>query len=199
MKKIILWAALIFVTLTTAAQTTHTTTRSHSSATTLQKRTTTHPRIHLGGEMELWHNGDTKITTLLFSPEMGYALSEKWEIGAQFHFLHGDYQRKRFNAIGLSPYVRHNAIHWKRVEVFVEAGVSFLTGKVKGGTGESAIAIGLRPGLEVNLSKNISCIGKFGFLGYRHSDESLAGMLGEDGYGITINTERLSLGFHYKF
>lgn len=159
-------------------------------------------QVYVGGEISLWHNDDTHVTSFLLSPEVGYNLNEKWAVGANLTFIHqggiefNELSDVDMNGFALAPYARYSYYENKMVRLFIDGGLGFSTYKYDLINAESnnGFEVGFRPGIALKLNKHFSMVAKCGFLGYRDDF-----MYGENGYGFAFSSEDLALGFHYEF
>ena len=92
-----------------------------------------------------------------------------------------------------------NYPHEKSTEpkLFVDGGFGFSTAKVKGSDAANSWNIGLKPGLAIKLSDRFCLVAKYGFLGYSQ-DETPMGTKTKN-FGLDLDTDELSFGFHYIF
>jgi hypothetical protein len=56
--------------------------------------------------------------------------------------------------------------------------------------------VGFKPGISVRLSEHFMFVAKYGFLGYKELNET--GYKVKE-YGLDLDTDELSFGFHYIF
>lgn len=164
-------------------------------------------QVYVGGSTSFWHNDDADFTTFTLAPEVGYEINNQWSVGASLVFAHGKFDKEihlggwefegstKVNAFAFAPYARYTFLNSKIVSLFVDGGLGISTYKVKGFDSEAGFEIGVKPGIAIKLGKHLSFITKYGFLGYR--DEYLLG--DQDGYGFSLSSEDLSIGFHYVF
>ena len=97
--------------------------------------------------------------------------------------------------VAIAPYARFSYYENKIVRLFIDGGLGFSTNRIKGADkATNGYEIGLKPGIALKLNKNFSLIAKCGFVGFR-DDYSVT----EDGFGISLQSEDLSFGFHYEF
>ena len=82
-------------------------------------------------------------------------------------------------------------------KLFVDGGFGFSTAKVKGSDAANSWNIGLKPGLAIKLSDRFCLVAKYGFLGYSQ-DETPMGTKTKN-FGLDLDTDELSFGFHYIF
>lgn len=99
------------------------------------------------------------------------------------------------NAFALAPYARYSFYENKIVRLFLDMGFGFSTYKEKHVDSVNGFEIGVKPGLAVKLNDNFSFITKVGFAGYR--DDYYRGE--ENGFGVGLDGENISIGIEYEF
>ena len=133
--------------------------------------------LYMGGVFNLWRNGDANRTNFTIAPEVGYNLNEQWAVGVTFSYSHDYFEKMKRNSVAIAPYARFSYYENKIVRLFIDGGLGFSTNRIA-----------------LKLNKNFSLIAKCGFVGFR-DDYSVT----EDGFGISLQSEDLSFGFHYEF
>lgn len=156
-------------------------------------------QVYIGGEVGFWRNKDTNHTAFSIQPEVGYTLSEKWAIGTGIGFRHNYSKGVKVNAVYASPYARWTFFHAGPINLFVDGGFGFYSTKAKNSDASNAWEVGLKPGLSVNLTKKLSFVTHVGILGYRDSDDAIAGQLWENGVGFKLDGNALQFGLYYNF
>lgn len=151
--------------------------------------------MYLGGGISLWRNSDADRTKFSISPDFGYNLNERWAIGGELIFSHesGD-EDYTSNAFALAPYARYSFYENKIVRLFLDMGLGFSTSKVKHADSKNGFEVGIKPGMAIKLNSHFSLITKVGFAGFR--DDYFRG---EDGFGVTLEGEDISIGIDYEF
>lgn len=141
-------------------------------------------QVYLGGSFTLVNDGDNDATLFTIKPEIGYDLNSKWAIGTEIGFTHF----MSNNYFNFAPYAHYSFLERKIVRLFVDGGVGISVNPDNTGA-----EIGFKPGLAIAIGEHLSFVTKYGFLGYRND------YLGSSVSGISLSSENLSLGFHYKF
>ena len=174
---------------------------------------TANAQIYVGGETGLWRNADNNNTDFTLRPEVGYELSEKWDLGLSVGFSHdynGGKKHKSYtktNACEVNPYARWTFAQWGPVHLFLEMGFGFETYKVKAGDDDDHVVegdaqkawnVGVKPGLSIDVAKHLQFITHVGFLGYRDSDDKFDAHK-NDGFGFQLQSDNLTVGLLYKF
>ena len=180
-------------------------------------------QLYVGGEVGAWRNSDDNHTSFNLKPEIGYQLSDKWDLGIGIGFNH-DYKgvgeasdgttlvKNEVNSFEVNPYARWSFVKFGPVRMFLDitAGVSTykekatvynpVTEKSTTETGDAKVGwrVGVQPGVAVGLCKNLDFIAHVGFLGYRDADDNKCSY-GENGFGFDLSSNNLNFGFVYKF
>ena len=175
---------------------------------------TANAQFYVGGETGLWRNADKNNTDFTLKPEVGYELNEKWDLGLGIGYTHNYNGKKKHtgyvkvNTFELNPYARWTFAKMGAVHLFLEMGFGLETYKAKvgdddlevKGDAQTAWSIGVKPGLSVDLAKNLQFITHLGFLGYRDSDDDFyEDSHSSDGFGFGVSSEDLTIGLIYKF
>ena len=153
-------------------------------------------QVYVGGAVGFWRNSDANTTSFVLEPEVGYTLSDKWDIGIGIGYGHIYDDGAKINAFTVNPYARYTFAKVGPVSFFVNGGFGFSTSKPKGGDSENSWEIGLTPGLKVNVAKNLDFISEIGFLGYRDDDLNV---YRGSGFGFKFSSNDLKFGLVYTF
>ncbi len=175
-------------------------------------------QVYVGGQVGLWRNTDDNHTSFNLAPELGYKLSDQWDLGLSIGFAHNYYDGTKVNGFQVDPYVRYTVAKAGPVSFFLDGGFGFATAKAKRGDVESDSfnqwQIGIKPGVKVSLSKKVDFIASMGFLGYRDNDDvkvtgignldnfvedAIPSVYGEKGFGFDFKTSNLKFGLIYNF
>lgn len=175
-------------------------------------------QVYVGGQVGLWRNTDDNHTSFNLAPELGYKLSNQWDLGLSIGFAHNYYDGTKVNGFQVDPYVRYTVAKAGPVSFFLDGGFGFATAKAKKGDRKSDSynmwQIGIKPGVKVSLSKKVDFIASMGFLGYRDNDDvkvtgidaiddifedASPSVYGEKGFGFDFKTSNLKFGLIYNF
>lgn len=175
-------------------------------------------QAYVGGQVGLWRNTDANHTSFNLAPELGYKLSDQWDLGLSIGFAHEYYKGVKLNGFEVDPYVRYTVAKAGPVSFFIDGGFGFATAKAKKGDRKSDSCnmwqIGIKPGVKVSLSKKVDFIASMGFLGYRDNDDvkvtgidaiddifedASPSVYGEKGFGFDFSTSNLKFGLIYNF
>lgn len=170
-------------------------------------------QVYVGGEVGFWRNTDGNHTNFNIKPEIGYNLSDKWDLGIGIGFNHdyygmGEYNgqtlsKTKANSFEVDPYARWSFVKFGPVKLFLDMGFGINTYKVKGeimghdydSDAQVGWRVGVQPGVKVSLAKNVDFIAHMGFLGYQDADDNY----GEDGFGFKFSGNNLNFGILYNF
>lgn len=148
-------------------------------------------QVRLGGEFSVWYNSDAENTSYMFMPEIGYKLNDKWEVGTHIGFSgNSDQEGLDFK---LAPFARYTFLRAGMFSMFGEGGFGVATRKHH----NTAFNIGLRPGIDVELSEHWSLEAHLGFLGFVANDDGI-GEMGPSGFGFDFKSGT-SFGLIYQF
>ena len=143
-------------------------------------------QIYVGGTLGFssvkTENSDAelKTTTIKLLPEIGYELDENWSIGTVVGYQYSKTGDLKTNTFTIAPYARYSFLQSDLIKLFVDGGFGFSTAKVKGSD-----------------AANSCLVAKYGFLGYSQ-DETPMGTKTKN-FGLDLDTDELSFGFHYIF
>lgn len=160
---------------------------------------TANAQVYLGGAIGAWRDFDANETSIGLLPEVGYTLNDNWAIGTvigwNYHYNDGG----KYNGLEVAPYARYTFLKFDNVNLFLDGGFGFYTGKVKGFDAINEWEVGVKPGVAVNLTDKLSFVTHLGFLGYRKSDNGALGVFGNEGFGCTLNGNALTFGLYFNF
>ena len=161
-------------------------------------------QVYVGGSLgiDAWSSqknaGDRSETTFIILPEVGYNLNDEWAVGTVIGYVSDKWVGVNGiseSAFTFNPYARYTYLKAGKVSLFVDGGVDFTTAS-KADWNE--LAIGLKPGLAVSLSDNISFVSHLGFIGYD--------VLNPDGddnntskFGLDLSGNNLTFGLYFNF
>lgn len=129
----------------------------------------TQAQVRLGGEFSVWYDSKDKSTDYVVRPEIGYKINNLWEVGTTIGFAgNSDESGLSFN---MAPFARYTFIRAGIFSMFGEATVGVATRKHC----DTAFHIGLRPGVDLELSRHWSLEAHLGFLGYSANNDHIAG------------------------
>ncbi len=140
-------------------------------------------QVYVGGTLNLWNHENQNNFEFTILPEVGYSFNDKWTAGLEVGYT------SLTKAFTVSPYSRYTAVEWGKVGVIVDGSV-----QLRMADGNTGFGIGLRPGLKVDITDNLTFISHLGFLGYRDNYGYSA-----DGFGLTCSGSDLAFGLYYNF
>ncbi|MDR2894901.1 MAG: outer membrane beta-barrel protein [Alistipes sp.] len=135
---------------------------------------------------------EVKDWTYSFSPEFGYAFSDRWAAGVRLPVEFskrdlndddGSYAKNNASGFGISPFVRYTALRWKAVSLFVDGGLRYSNSISKQESDQSTpynlfieknkshtFGIFIEPGVSVRLTRNFSLIGRLDLFNLYYRD-----------------------------
>lgn len=163
---------------------------------------------------------DMKTTSFSVSPEFGYSFSERWAAGIRFGYSQTkiDYegsqssQKVKNDKFTVAPFARYTCFTWKRLNLFVDGGLSYAREKGKtehsnhsdNNTG-NYVGIFINPGLSLRLSNCISMVGYINFFNAHYQKRNYTSVNYPDSktYQANLNSpfnlNNFSLGFNFRF
>lgn len=165
--------------------------------------------LYVGGQAGFWHESDDRssVNTLSILPEIGYNLSDEWAIGSTIGYeMSHVCGWSSTHIFEISPYARYTYFKSNNglVSLFLDGGAGVGLGwtHYKGGDDSDTACIwniGIKPGVALNLSKNVSFVAHIGMLGYQGANDAAR----DGGYksegGLLLNGNNISLGFYVNF
>lgn len=159
-------------------------------------------QVWLGGQVGFatahYDAADKSVTTFNITPEIGYSLSDKWDIALQIGY---DYSKVEdedaLGAFTVAPYARYTFANSGKVGFFLDMGFGIQTGDFssnllgKSYYDETAWHVGVRPGIKFAASDKVTLVATTGFLGYQAAGD-------DNAFGFNVNGNALSFGFYYS-
>ena len=173
---------------------------------------TMNAQVYVGGELgfETTSQDGVSNTSLTLMPEIGYNLDENWAVGISFGYGQISNENKVVDALGneatvtvknkrfiINPYARYTFLKLDKVNVFVDGGLSYAHYD-NAGSKNNQFAIGVRPGVAINLNDKLSFVSHFGWLGYKNSKDDYDGAKAANTFGFDVNS-KVSFGMYYNF
>ena len=172
--------------------------------------------LGLGFENKLVDNDGKEATGMSFAikPELGYNLDEKSSVGIVLgfgvtnngnekdvdgnKFMAGHKMDKSLITFSIAPYYRYKFVQFDKVDIFVDAQVSFQYSK-QDEWNNTTFGIGVRPGIAYNASDKISFVAKLGdglfFQSSKDKDSESVSKFGFNGNTLAP----LEIGMYYNF
>lgn len=181
MKKLLLAAAIMFVSVTASAQ------------------------FYVGGSVGLNRNSTDNETEFTISPEVGYNINSTWSAGMGFGYTYHYDAGLKSNVFQVNPYARYTYFRTGNnlVSLFVDGGADLGIGKVSYDDDHSKTAVifglGFKPGVSLNLNDNFSLVAHFGFLGYYGGNHAAQDAGNPERFGFDFSSANLNFGFYYTF
>lgn len=152
-------------------------------------------QVFVGGALGLNNVkvGGAETTHVTIAPEVGFALNNQWTLATTLSYtLQSPKNGLDVSVFEFNPYARYTAAKWGAVSLIFDGGVGLNWSKVKGADADFGWSIGIKPGLAVNLSKNVTFVTHLGELGY--SDRANV-----EAFGYDFNTTNVNFGVYYNF
>lgn len=144
-----------------------------------------------------------KTTTFGVAPEVGYNFSENWAFGGVLDLGYTKQAGIKTTMIQVNPYARYTYYKSGMVSLFLDGtvGLGFGWSKAGGEKSDTAVsyAIGLKPGVALNLTENFSLVAHIGLLGYQGGNDTYKDAGFPEEWGLHLNGNNLSFGFYYTF
>lgn len=173
MKKILVMAAIAMVSMTVNAQ------------------------MWVGGNIGYNYNDNgagTETNYLSISPEVGFSLSDKWDLGLNLDYEMGKVKNGvTLHEFSFNPYARFTFAKSGIASFFIDGGIRLGAQKVKNVNDADIIfGFGFQPGIALHVSDRVSLVTKIGSLGYRRVGDAST-------VGFNVNNEAITFGAYYSF
>lgn len=172
----------------------------------------------MGGAFGFWSSkvagGGESLTNYQLLPEIGYAVNDDTGVGIRFGYksienietdgYYDKYYKERQNIFLINPFVRWSFLKGHFGGLFLDSGISYSYGTIDDSDyNTQEIEVGFRPGVALNVSRSVSLIGKFGFMGYVHNKSGVGGNYDvytyTNSFGIDFDMSQFLLGAIIKF
>ncbi|MBR4296915.1 MAG: porin family protein [Bacteroidaceae bacterium] len=138
---------------------------------------------------------NSKVTSYVIQPEIGYKLDDKWSIGTNIDFEYAKEDTYKATSFAVGPYVRYNAFKVGAVTFFADASAEIATLKVDGGDSYSGWAVGIQPGVSVNVTDKLMFVAHTGGIGYFDTED----INNLKGFDANFSTGDLSFSLLWSF
>ena len=136
-------------------------------------------------------------TQVAIAPEIGYSINDKVDVAAaiSLSMLNNRNGVKDANVteFTVEPYVRYTFAEAGIAKFFVDGYVGFGSYKPKGVDATTTFKVGVRPGVKVALSDDISLVSTFGNLGYETVKDTY------DKFGFNVDATTINFGIYFNF
>lgn len=157
---------------------------------------------HAGGAIGAWRNSTDKVTSVTIKPEVSYSLTPRWLAGLTFGYQYVGHDGTKNSSFVIDPYARYYYFKDSKVNLFVDGGVDIALGRTRYNGAKSktsaAFGIGLRPGIDLAISKKFSLVAHFGFLGYKGCNKAAEAGGFKKGFGFDLSNG-VDFGCYYNF
>ncbi len=144
------------------------------------------------------HDGDN-VTAFEVMPEIGTTLTDDLAFGIAFGYAQNGKDNSKVSSWSINPYLRYTFAKFDKVNVFVDGTVGYEntdSKKLNYKTGE--FEVGLKPGVAVNLTDEVSFVAHFGFLGYNYYKPDFNGAKATNTFGVNLDSNVL-FGLYFNF
>ena len=170
-------------------------------------------QVWVGGEVGYSHQRTTidkveigKSNNFNLLPEVGYKLDDKMAVGIALGFNHSKQGDVKSTGFSVAPYFRYTFVKWNNVGLFADAQFAYENLKdedVQGGqkveNKTNTWSHGIKPGVSVDLTENVTFLAKVGWLGYRSSKPDGDGMKASSEFGVDADLTNLSFSMLFNF
>lgn len=157
---------------------------------------------HAGGALGAWRNSTDNTTSVTIKPEISYSITPRWLAGMTFGYQYLYSGGEKNSSLIIDPYARYYYFKENKVNLFVDGGVDIALGRTRYNGAKSktsaAFGIGLRPGVDLAISKRFSLVAHFGFLGYKGANKAAQAGGFKKGFGFDFSNG-VDFGFYYNF
>ncbi len=172
-------------------------------------------QVWVGGEIGYNHSRTTvsgteigKSNNFSFLPEIGYKLSDKFDLALTIGFGHGEngndlmgidipvtYQYA--NAFMLNPYARYTFAKAGDFSFFADGGFSYVHGHVCGDEASTnAWQIAIKPGISYALSEKVSLVAHIGGIAYSYAKYDNTKT---NGFDLGVSGKNITFGAYVNF
>ncbi len=149
---------------------------------------------------------DVKTTKFSIAPEIGYTLSDKWDIALALEESYASQKDgESMNSFSVNPYARWTFAKSGKVSFFLDGG--FKVGVQNNFLDDNNViqdvddditvwGIGVRPGIKFAASDKVSLVASFGGLGFQ---QTKWGDFKDSDLGFNVDGNALKFGFYYTF
>ena len=168
---------------------------------------TVNAQVYVGGGVGLLTSSYDGNSETYFSilPEIGYNINEDWAVGIAVGYgeakskvnVAGVKVTEKVKTFQIAPYARYTFAKFDKVNLFVDGSVGYSHVDYAGAKTNS-FALGLKPGVAVNLNDKLSFVAHVGFLGYQN-DKVKGDDKSTNTFGLNLDGSNLSFGVYYNF
>lgn len=159
-------------------------------------------QVYVGGGVGLASisvSGGDDVTAFKLLPEVGYNFNQDWAAGVAFGWA--GINKGGEKAFSVNPYARYTFVHTDLVNVFIDGGVTYeheYGNNSYGKIDNDNLSIGFKPGVALNLSKNLSFVAHFGFLGWEQEKDNNT-KTKTNKWGVNIDGNNIQFGLYLNF
>lgn len=155
----------------------------------------------IGFETSKIKDGGSRLTDYNIMPEFGYGFSDRWGAGIRLGYVHNEFQgqagKNKTDGFAVAPFARYSFLKGGVGNLFLDGGAGYTYSKNKTtSTKTHELEVGIRPGVSVNLSRNLALTGRFGFIGYQYEK---MGSTKSNTFACNFDLDQIQLGVNYRF
>jgi len=167
-------------------------------------------QVYVGGTLGMTSVGGEAIddeTCVKILPEIGYNLNDELAIGTVIGYakspVGGVTKFGNLNYTGansesafiFAPYARYTFLKAGKLNLFIDGGLDFTAGSDGDYT---ALSVGLKPGLAVNVADNVSFVAHAGFIGFDSVNPD-GDNNNTHAWGLDLGSNNLTFGLYFNF
>ena len=157
-------------------------------------------QVYVGGSVgfqTVSHDGNS-TTAFTLKPEVGYNLNEDWAIGMAFGYSESGKDESKVKTFIINPYARYNAVKLDKVTLFLDGAFEYTNTKYDKYK-INKWGLGVKPGIAVALTDNLSLVSHMGFIGYSSSKPDYDGAKATNTFGVDLDANSIDFGLYYNF
>jgi hypothetical protein len=170
-------------------------------------------QIYVGGALGFETNSDktpldvsVNKSSFSLAPEVGYYLTDKFDIGLDLAFTTGKYQNDdKFTGWAIAPYARYSFFQFGKFELIGKGTIFFGGEDTDNGYKGTEFGVSVFPVLAYSLTDNVVLFSnlKFAGLNFTNTSPDEGDSYTHFGLGVNansvVNTGDFEIGFVYKF
>lgn len=160
---------------------------------------TANAQVWIGGNLGVSSTSiedtDKSITKFSVQPEVGYSLSDKWDVALALGYKYSNEDVKT-NTFYIQPYARYTFYRKGQFYAFCDGYLQYSTTDKSGSRDNlNTFGVGLTPGLGYDLTKHVTLVAHVGDLSYAHAWQ---GDINANSFNFGV-TNNISFGAYVKF
>lgn len=167
-------------------------------------------QVYVGGGINFHtidDGSDNNKTVIGIRPEVGYKLDDKLSIGIALGYNSTKQGDVKSSDWSIAPYARYTFAKWNNVGFFGEAEFAYGHSEDKYDAGSASLttnkynawSLGVRPGISIDVTKNLTFLTKIGWLGYKSKKLDADGAKATNDFGLDLSGEDIQFSLVYNF